>query len=333
MMNLYVLNVVDNNMVGIYKIENKFNGKLYIGQSIDCKDRLRKHKWLLKNNKHHNEYLQNSYNKYGRKCFKFSIIEECSKDNLNIREMFWIKKFNTYDFKFGYNNTLGGGEYEWADEVKKKISNSLLGHVVSKETRIKISNSLKGKNAGEDNYMYGQEHSEETKEKISKKLTGRKLTDECKKKISKSYRYDLHEKPVLQYSKEGIFIKRWSSIKKAAKGTFAESTSKSLKAFEGNIPVVCRQRRGSIGGFIWRYDEHDKIPLSIDTVDKRKYNDAPFRGKAIIQYSLDGVPIKKWRSIRQAAEALGKCRKYISQCCNGKREVVGSYIFRFVKEK
>ena len=49
---------------GIYKITNKINNKKYIGQSIHVKERIAEHKNQLKNNTHHNQYLQNAYNKY-----------------------------------------------------------------------------------------------------------------------------------------------------------------------------------------------------------------------------------------------------------------------------
>ena len=45
-------------MIGIYKIENKVNGKVYIGQSIDIEKRWKEHISCLNNRTHHNDYLQ-----------------------------------------------------------------------------------------------------------------------------------------------------------------------------------------------------------------------------------------------------------------------------------
>lgn len=96
--------------IGIYKIKNLLNGKLYIGQSVDIESRWRIHVVELKNNCHHNARLQNAWNKYGEENFDFSIIEECKSDQLNVREIYWIDKLDSY--KNGYNLTIGGGNTE-----------------------------------------------------------------------------------------------------------------------------------------------------------------------------------------------------------------------------
>ena len=47
-------------MMGIYKITNIVNNKVYIGQSVDIKRRLYQHKKGLNNNKYHNLHFQNA---------------------------------------------------------------------------------------------------------------------------------------------------------------------------------------------------------------------------------------------------------------------------------
>ena len=96
--------------IGIYKIQNLINNKVYIGQSVDIEKRWSTHKTELKNNYHYNIHLQNAWNKYGEENFEFSIVEECSVDQLNQCEIDWISKFNSYEN--GYNLTSGGGNTE-----------------------------------------------------------------------------------------------------------------------------------------------------------------------------------------------------------------------------
>ena len=43
---------------------------------------------------------------YGLENFSFDVIEECLEDELNEREIYWIKYYDTY--YNGYNRTLGG---------------------------------------------------------------------------------------------------------------------------------------------------------------------------------------------------------------------------------
>lgn len=95
-------------MIGIYKVENKINKKVYIGQSVNIKNRWESHK-----NNHNNANLKDfntkfykALRKYGIDNFSFEIVEECSKEKLDEREIYWIRYFDS--FKNGYNSTIGG---------------------------------------------------------------------------------------------------------------------------------------------------------------------------------------------------------------------------------
>lgn len=106
---------------GIYKITNKINGKVYIGQSRDIKNRIRVHKYDFQKNKHHNPHFQKSWNKYGKDNFKFEIIEECEENELNKNEQYWINFYNSFDSNLGYNLTNGGDcEYLFSDVNNEK---------------------------------------------------------------------------------------------------------------------------------------------------------------------------------------------------------------------
>ena len=107
---------------GIYCIENMVNGKKYIGQSKDIDRRKYEHLKKLKGNYHYNKYLQNAFNKYGVNSFKFYIIEKCNIDNLDEREMFYIKEYNTMDKTKGYNLRAGGNKPKLSETSKEKIS-------------------------------------------------------------------------------------------------------------------------------------------------------------------------------------------------------------------
>lgn len=73
--------------IGIYCIENIINNKKYIGQFIHIKERWKRHISELEHNTHYNDYFQRSWNKYSKDNFRFYILENCTEDNLNNREI------------------------------------------------------------------------------------------------------------------------------------------------------------------------------------------------------------------------------------------------------
>ena len=91
----------------IYKITNKLNNKVYIGQTIQKPiERFYQHcakkcdKYIL------NMVIHKAIFKYGKDNFTFEVIEEVPKQQLNEREKYWIKYYNSYTD--GYNSTKGG---------------------------------------------------------------------------------------------------------------------------------------------------------------------------------------------------------------------------------
>lgn len=90
----------------IYKITNKINGKVYIGQTIHSIEyRFSRH--CLKN-QNGCVVLHNAITKYGKENFKVELIEEVPIEKLDEREIYWISYYKSTNRKFGYNILLGG---------------------------------------------------------------------------------------------------------------------------------------------------------------------------------------------------------------------------------
>ena len=93
--------------IGIYKYENKINGKIYIGLSTNIENRYKQH---LYDAEHLEERrcsgIDYAIKKYGIENFEFQIIEECPSEQLNDREKYWINFYDSYNN--GYNRTIGG---------------------------------------------------------------------------------------------------------------------------------------------------------------------------------------------------------------------------------
>ena len=89
-------------MIGIYKFTNKKNGKVYIGQSTNIERRKQSHYWPSHSNKTPFDKILQTY----PDLFTFEVIEECLVEDLDEREKYWIKEYDSY--YNGYNCTLGG---------------------------------------------------------------------------------------------------------------------------------------------------------------------------------------------------------------------------------
>lgn len=90
-------------MIGyIYKTTNLINGKIYIGQK-------RSKIFLKEKYLGSGKILKNAINKYGKHNFITECIEECeTQEELNKKEVYWIKYFNSKDINIGYNIDSGG---------------------------------------------------------------------------------------------------------------------------------------------------------------------------------------------------------------------------------
>lgn len=91
----------------IYKITNTINGKPYIGQTIqNVKERFYQHCATKCSKAVSNMAIHRAIKKYGKSNFTVEVIEEIDSANLNDREKYWIKYYNSYNN--GYNSTKGG---------------------------------------------------------------------------------------------------------------------------------------------------------------------------------------------------------------------------------
>lgn len=91
-------------MIGIYKFTNKINNKSYIGQSICIEKRYQQHLYSASKSK---LPFHLALVKYGIDNFDFKVLVECSKDELNDKEKYYIKQYNSL-VPNGYNLQQGG---------------------------------------------------------------------------------------------------------------------------------------------------------------------------------------------------------------------------------
>lgn len=116
-------------------IKNKLNNKVYIGQSINIERRWVAHRSFgfnenNKDKKAYHSYLYRSFRKYGLDNFEFLILEECSKEELDYKEAYYINYYKSYKSNFGYNLTtiINKSNYNsknWNDENFKELKKML----------------------------------------------------------------------------------------------------------------------------------------------------------------------------------------------------------------
>lgn len=155
----------------LYRWTNLVNNKIYIGITVNCKQRLHQYKSAANKS---TDPISRAHKKYGFNNFKFEIINYFENFYIaNEAEVFMIAHFNSRDPNIGYNVTAGG--YQFVDaEIGKKIKAGL--------KRFYDNNVSK---------MKGFKHTQESRDKLSKSCMGKpgtnkgkKFSEEWKKKIS-----------------------------------------------------------------------------------------------------------------------------------------------------
>ena len=91
-------------MAFIYKITNKENNKVYIGQTIQ-KPELRWYHHLEEASLGSNLKFHKALRKYGKDGFNWEIIEIVEPEKLNEREKYWI---SFYETNKQLNSNIGG---------------------------------------------------------------------------------------------------------------------------------------------------------------------------------------------------------------------------------
>lgn len=148
---------------GIYKITSP-TGRVYIGQSKDIHNR-----WMgYKRCRLHQTRLYYSLKKYGPDSHNFEILESCSSDKLNEREIFYILDYRNNGHKLlniasgGIGGSRNGMRHH--QKTKERIRESLMGRPIS-ENALK---SLYGNKRGIANR--GKVRNQDNRNKISASL-------------------------------------------------------------------------------------------------------------------------------------------------------------------
>ena len=315
---------------GVYIIRNNVNGKFYIGSSIEIPTRWNFHVWQLDKDTHGNRHLQNAWNKYGKKNFAFSIVENCKAEDTITREQFYLDTLQPYRRNIGYNlcPVAAGGN----GIIKPVIQYDRLGNYVA----VFDSMSEAAKAAGLNNMQ-----------SISDVVNGRlpscfgyiwRLQDDNKipQKIDTPYKQSstggilpLGKSELVQYTMDGKFICTYNTINDAAQAIGCSISS---------ITQCLSRKRPSGAGYIWHNYIDGIIPKTIDTnfIEKNGKWVSNKLGtdklKAIRQYNLWGKLIKEYSGVATAVKETGIGRGMIRAALKDHTHEASGYLWRYIKD-
>ena len=246
--------------IGIYKWVSP-TGRVYVGQSTNIKQRK---EWYMSGGivKASMPKLKRSFKKYGIENHLFEIVEFCSIEKLNEREIYWGLFYDT--LKNGLNCKLGEQNCIFSEETKIKMSNAKKDKPLSFEHQLNREKSLKKywdmkKEIKEKldkiekiKYIPTKEH----RENLSKAKKGKNIhTPQSKQKLSEVGKLrdmkkvsqagaEARKIPILQFDLDGNFIKEYPS---------SNDAEMILKGKKGdNIRSCIRGEQKTAYGFLWK---------------------------------------------------------------------------------
>lgn len=165
----------------IYKITSP-TGKIYIGQTRNFKGLVNRYKdGRCKNQRK----LYYSILKHGFDLHTLEIIEECTVEQLNEKEINYIKLYNTFNTEHGLNCTSGGSNPVMSEETKKLHSKNAIRRECYKNiTTPEVMAENTRRILEENKKRIGMKETQEHKDKIGKGNKGKVRTEEYKKHLS-----------------------------------------------------------------------------------------------------------------------------------------------------
>lgn len=315
----------------IYCITNNVNGKQYVGQTLTTiRNRFRQHK---SDSRKYNYPLYNAFNKYG--INSFSVIElrkieqkdkKIMKNILDDLEISYISSYNT-KIPNGYN-ILDGGNSNNGETSKIKVYRfDLEGNLLKvynsateiHDVDINVNNVGKVCRSGSlfsKGYLWSYNKTV-TKQDI--KIVHKNLEKLKNKRIKILENLNLnnigHPREVYQFTLDGIFVKKWNSIKNAS---LHVSNGKGAYYLQSALSGECHQACG----YLWSYTKESP----------EKYIGKSYC-KSVKQYDMNFNYIQTFNSITDACRAIGiKNIQSITNCCRGIVNQAYGYMWRYVGE-
>ena len=168
-------------MIGIYKITSP-SGKIYVGQSIDIEKRWKEYIKLRCKNQ---PKIYASLLKYTPDNHIFEVIEECLREDLDNREIYWGEYYQVIEQ--GLNHVIGYKNLKRSKETCDKISIANTGKIPWNKGKVGV-----------------QSHSKESRDKIAEARRGKTHSIETSKRISDAHKKSGHTPPSRKNMKKRV---------------------------------------------------------------------------------------------------------------------------------
>lgn len=318
----------------VYMHTNKINNKKYIGitRQNPPEKRWGHNGHAYRENKHFSSAIQ----KYGWDNFKHEILfRGFSKKQAEDKEVELIAYYDCTNSKFGYNKDKGGRSAgRFTEDTIQKMRDAHKNIDIYWNRKPVLQYKLNGECVGEfEGVTFAAKQCGYNDPSIIAKC--------CKGILKKAYGYiwryvdeplteehrmwcisydynPTNKKQVTCYDMNGNFINTYDSVLQAERFTGADHSV---------IIRCCNNQCKTSAGYIWRYSDDDLTAEHIKWCNHMSGKKA--LSKPVVQFDMNMQFIGRYESITEAKRKMGVNNSCISQCCNGKLQTYGGYIWKF----
>lgn len=356
-MNNTMLEESSKEVMGIYMITNKVNGKIYIGSSMNIRNRWRDHR-----NKERNTIIHHAIKKYGEDNFLIEVLEKCGKDELINREQYYYDKLipeynmirpieNPMDNEIARESHRLAVQSEerrrlsrevmtkrWAmmtNEEKELLNRSSMTPE-ARSKRIATQNTEEYKQMASESMKsvwsdpeYYEEHSVIRAEILNEVRQRPEVRSAIAKKSKerwkdKEYRENIIAKTIapkrkVVYLHDGEKVKKFESISACGRWLSERLGVKEFNAYV-NASQAARGVTNHAYGYVVSFSPNVKKHVAVK------------RTKSVVMLSKDDEFLKLFDSAKEASVEFGCHVSAIGKVCRGENNTAGGYKWMYKED-
>lgn len=335
----------------IYMTHNMVNGKKYIGQKRI--DKYGEWKGYIGSG----VIVRKAVKKYGYKQFYKDILDvaDC-EDDLNAKEIYWIKQYNAVKSDEFYNIDCGGYlqgakttnydnetkdiAFEWRSNMVKQYYESIPQHHNSKITIDEAKDIVERMKNGEPTSVIRNVYPQVSYgvlASIRRHRTWKRLTKGITFPDRATMSKIKHNKAILQYDLYGNFIARYNSTVEACEILHIENAQ--------NIYGAINTKYATAHGFFFVHENDDWVKdiandpnyktSNMSIIDyEEMVGHKPKRKcrRTVLQFNEKNELVGRYNTAQLASDITGIPYKSIAYACTGVSHKTGGYFWRYEED-